>query len=160
PASKKAFEMLADTAVLPVRVRQLAVIALASLDVEAAASQAVELLADIRDGDDPTDLFNAFVERKNGAVVLTKALADRKLPADVAKLGLRTVRATGREQPELIAALTKAGGLTGERRLLSPEEKKQFLSDVFKQGDPVRGEVVFRRKDQICLKCHAVAGAG
>jgi putative heme-binding domain-containing protein len=159
PASKTAFEELADAG-QPGRVRRLAVIALAALDVEAAAQRAVDVLADAGDGDDPTDLFNAFVERKNGSAVLTKALADRKLPADVAKLGLRTVRATGRDQPELIAALTKAGGLTAERRLLSPEEKKQFLTDVYKQGDPVRGEVVFRRKDQICLKCHAVAGAG
>jgi putative heme-binding domain-containing protein len=159
PASKSAFEELADAA-QPLRVRRLAVIALASLDVEAAAKRAIQVLADTPDGDDPTDLFNAFVERKNGIAGLTKALTDHKLPADVARLGLRTVRASGRDQPELIAALTMAGGLTGERRLLSTEEKKQLLTDVFKQGDPARGEMVFRRKDQVCLKCHAIAGAG
>jgi putative heme-binding domain-containing protein len=27
-------------------------------------------------------------------------------------------------------------------------------------GDPARGETVFRRKDQLCLKCHAIGGAG
>ncbi len=29
-----------------------------------------------------------------------------------------------------------------------------------KLGDAARGEAVFRRKDQLCLKCHAIAGAG
>jgi putative heme-binding domain-containing protein len=159
PASKNAFEELADPT-QPLRVRRLAVIALAPLDVEGAAKRAVDVLADARDGDDPTDLFNAFVERKNGLAVLTKALADRKLPADVAKLGLRTVRASGRDQPELIAALTKAGGLTGGPRVLNPQEMQQMIADVARQGDAARGEVVFRRKDQICLKCHAIAGAG
>ncbi|TMQ32156.1 MAG: hypothetical protein E6K70_20100 [Planctomycetota bacterium] len=28
------------------------------------------------------------------------------------------------------------------------------------RGDPAHGEIVFRRKDLACLKCHAIAGAG
>jgi putative heme-binding domain-containing protein len=31
---------------------------------------------------------------------------------------------------------------------------------VAKLGDAARGEAVFRRKDQLCLKCHAIGGAG
>jgi putative heme-binding domain-containing protein len=31
---------------------------------------------------------------------------------------------------------------------------------VAKLGDAARGEAVFRRKDQVCLKCHAIGGAG
>jgi putative heme-binding domain-containing protein len=37
---------------------------------------------------------------------------------------------------------------------------QQIVADVARFGDPVRGEAVFRRKDQLCLKCHAIAGAG
>jgi putative heme-binding domain-containing protein len=37
---------------------------------------------------------------------------------------------------------------------------RQFVADVAKQGDASRGETVFRRADQLCLKCHAIAGAG
>src|SRR5207237_9957616 len=29
-----------------------------------------------------------------------------------------------------------------------------------KNGSAARGEAVYRRKDQACLKCHAIAGAG
>jgi putative heme-binding domain-containing protein len=35
-----------------------------------------------------------------------------------------------------------------------------MVEDVRKLGDPARGEVVYRRKDMACLKCHAIAGAG
>ena len=36
----------------------------------------------------------------------------------------------------------------------------RLLADVARQGDPARGEAIFRRKDLTCLKCHAIAGAG
>ena len=36
----------------------------------------------------------------------------------------------------------------------------QLLADVARQGDPARGEQVYRRKDLTCQKCHAIAGAG
>jgi putative heme-binding domain-containing protein len=35
-----------------------------------------------------------------------------------------------------------------------------MVADVARLGDPVRGEAVFRRKDQVCLKCHGIGGAG
>ena len=57
-------------------------------------------------------MFVAFLERKNGAAVLAKALAGKKLPADVAKVGVR-VGAAPRwpTTPALVEALTKAGNL-------------------------------------------------
>jgi putative heme-binding domain-containing protein len=70
------------------------------------------------------------------------------------------VRTSGREAPELLDALTKAGGLTFGVRKLTPEGLRQMAADVGRLGEPARGELVFRRKDQLCLKCHAVGGAG
>jgi putative heme-binding domain-containing protein len=35
-----------------------------------------------------------------------------------------------------------------------------FMADVQKHGNAVRGEAIYRRRDQSCLKCHAIAGAG
>jgi putative heme-binding domain-containing protein len=159
PASKEALTQLSGAeAALGVRLQ--AVMSLASLDVDAAARRAVEVLAALQADTDPTPVYAAFVQRKNGGAVLAKALADKKLSADVAKLGIRAVRATGRDDPALVEALTKAGGLTAGLRVLGPEEMKQMVADVARLGDPARGEAVFRRKDQACLKCHAVAGAG
>jgi putative heme-binding domain-containing protein len=159
PASRSALAELAG-ADKPPALRMKAVIALASLDLDAAAARAAEVLATAGAGADPTDLFATFLERKNGAAALTKALTGKKLPADVAKVGVRTVRTSAREAPALVEALTKAGGLGTGPRQLSEAEMKRLVEEVARNGDPARGEKVFRRADMLCLKCHAIAGAG
>jgi putative heme-binding domain-containing protein len=143
----------------PPEVRRLAVGALAAVDPGAAARRAVDLLA-MEGAPDPADVFNAFLRQKTGPDALATALQERKLPADVAKIGVRTVRSSGRDAPALVTALTKAGGLTGGPRQLTDAEMRQMVADVRQLGDPARGEAIFRRKELSCLKCHAIAGAG
>jgi putative heme-binding domain-containing protein len=159
PASRDTLEELSGADYLPV-VRRLAVMALASLDVNAAAARAVDLLSTATSNEDAAEIFTAFLEQKGGTTGLVAALMDHKLPEDAAKIGVRIARESGRDVNLLIDALTKAGGLENKKRTLTAEEMKQFVADVAKLGDPARGEVVFRRKDQICLKCHAIGGAG
>ncbi|HEY1861196.1 MAG TPA: HEAT repeat domain-containing protein, partial [Gemmataceae bacterium] len=144
----------------PAGVRRMAISALASLDAKAASAKAVELLASTQAGEDSAELFSAFLDQKEGASALTAALADHRLPEDVAKIGVRTAHESGREVAALVDALNKAGGLENKRRKMTAEETQQFVGDVVKLGDAARGEAVFRRKDQVCLKCHAIAGAG
>jgi putative heme-binding domain-containing protein len=157
--SRAALEELCNST-QPAEIRRLAVIALASVDVKAAAAKAVELLAAGPSADAAVELFAAFQEQKEGAAALVAALAEHKLPEDTAKVGVRTARETGRDVTALVDALNKAGGLSGKARKFTTEETKQFVADVAKLGDPTRGEAVFRRKDQVCLKCHAIGGAG
>jgi putative heme-binding domain-containing protein len=78
----------------------------------------------------------------------------------VAKVGVRTVRTSGRPAGGLLDALTMAGKLTFGARTLSDRELKDTIADVARLGDAVRGERVFRRPDQLCLRCHAIGGAG
>jgi len=157
--SKEAFLHL-SAADQPSHLRLQAVVALALLDPEAAAPPAVEVLSSLKPTDDPTDVFTAFVQRKNGPELLTKALPDKKLPADVARIGHRAVRASGRDYPVLIAALTKAGGLTNVNHTLTADEMDKMVADVRKSGDAAKGEAIYRRKDLSCMKCHAIAGSG
>jgi putative heme-binding domain-containing protein len=156
PASRETLEELAQ-ATHPAPVRQMAVVALTSLDPRAATAPALAVLAS---GGDAGEVFTAFLQHKNGATLLARALADNSLPPDVAKAGIRTVRASGRDHPELVQALTKAGKLTTGPRTLNPEEMQQLVADVAQHGNAARGEAIFRRSDQQCLKCHAIAGAG
>jgi putative heme-binding domain-containing protein len=142
----------------PPAVRSRAVIALAALDPGAAARPAVEVLT--QPGGNPALIFAAFVQRKDGVGPLTAALAGHKLSADVAKLGVRAVRASGREHPALVDVLNKAGGLATGPRVFSWEEVGQLVAAGAGHGDPARGEAVYRRKDLQCMKCHAIAGAG
>ncbi len=154
----------ASTAGLSTR-RRLALIALVQLDAKAAARHASALFASgggQPSGDDSTaaSLFEAFLQRKGGAALLAAALRGQRLPPDIARIGLRMLRSTGRPDEGLAEVLTKAGGLTFGARTLSPQEMQAMIADVARQGDPKRGEAVFRRKDLACLKCHALGGAG
>ena len=142
--------------------RRAVIAPLATLDIPAAAKAAVPLFRDVKDSfaglTEP--LFAAFVGRKGGAAVLAKALADTKLSADVAKVGVRVARTSAAPDQKLIDALTKAGGLTEAKRTLTKAELDQMVADVKAKGDPARGEQVYRRAEMNCLKCHGVAGAG
>ena len=140
--------------------RRAALIALAGVDLEAAAKDAPAVLESLPDGEGAAEVYDAFLERKNGANLLAAALEGRKLSADTAKVGVRAVRISGREAPALTAALTKAGGLKFGAKALTEAEMRAMVADVQKSGDAARGEAIFRRKDQLCMKCHAIAGAG
>ncbi len=144
----------------PMTRRRLALIALVRLDAKAAAARAAAVLADLHNADEAAGIFEAFLQRKGGAALLAAAVRDRKLSADIARIGVRGVRSTGRPDEGLVEALTKAGGLTFGAKTLSPKELQTMMADVTRLGDAARGEVIFRRKDQVCLKCHAIGGAG
>jgi putative heme-binding domain-containing protein len=160
PASKQTIETLCREEKASVSARRLAVISLAALDADAAAKLAVPVLSLSPDGEKAAEVFDAFLQRKNGAEQLAKALAELKLPADVARVGVRSVRSSGRDAGGLVEALTKAGSLTFGPRKLAPKELEQMVADVVRMGDAARGERVYRRKDMLCQKCHAIAGAG
>ena len=158
-AARKTLEDLAREG-QPLAVRTPAVIGMASVDVPAAALRAAELMAANPSEAHAAELFSAFLERKNGPDRLAEALKGRHIPADVAKIGIRTVRASGRDAPRLAAVLGEASGVTPGPRKLTPEQMRRLVEEVAERGDPARGEAVFRRKDQGCLRCHALAGAG
>jgi len=157
PESKQALFLV--TQAMDLTARRLAVAALATLDAPLAAKQAVAFLGMLPPAEVDA-VVAAFVRQKQGADALVKALDGQKLPADVARLAIRAARATGRDEPALVAALGKAGDLDGKPRALTPAEKTAFLDEMAKKSDPARGEAVYRRKDLSCLKCHALGGAG
>jgi putative heme-binding domain-containing protein len=158
---KKSVEALSQIAGEgPPRRRRMALVALVGLDAAAAAGRAADVLAAQTDSEQSADAFEAFLRQKNGADLLAAALKGHKLPADVAKVGVRTARSTGRPVQGLVDELARAGGLTFGARKLTPRELQEMVADVARRGDAARGEAVFRRKDQVCLKCHAIGGAG
>ena len=44
--------------------------------------------------------------------------------------------------------------------MLSDAELKQLAGTVMAEGDPARGETIFRRKELSCVTCHAIGGVG
>jgi putative heme-binding domain-containing protein len=148
------------SAELPAEIRRMAVIALTGLNLDLATAKAVEFLEGSKPSAELSEVYSAFLQRKGGSKLLAKALTQKKLPAEVAKLGIRAIRSSVQDAPELILALTHSGGLGEAKRDLTPKELQETVADVQKQGDPVRGEAIYRRKDMSCLKCHAIGGAG
>jgi putative heme-binding domain-containing protein len=159
PESRDVLESLAR-ADGPRRTHLLAIGALGILDAKAGAELAVDQLAHAKDQGEAEDLIGPLLQLKAGPQTLVSALAGKTLDADAAKLAVRVARASGREEPKLIDALTKAGGLSAASQAPTPEQMKALVAEVSSQGDAARGESVFRRKDMACLKCHAIAGAG
>lgn len=140
--------------------RRAAVESLTALDLSAAAPRAMEVLRAPSAPEDVTAIVSAFLGRRDGANALAKVLADAKLPEDSARLALRALRGSGRNEPALGEALVKASGITPGPRALSPAEMQKTMADVMRLGDPGRGEAIFRRSELNCLNCHAISGAG
>jgi putative heme-binding domain-containing protein len=57
-------------------------------------------------------------------------------------------------------ALAQAGGLEDESKNLAQAEIQQMVASVRQNGDPVRGEQLYRRSDMACAACHAIGGVG
>jgi putative heme-binding domain-containing protein len=110
-------------------------------------------------------LLAAVVSRPEAAQQLAAELERRsaeniRIPADAAVLGLRAIRSSGQRFEALEQALAKAGGVSSEPKVLSVEEMRALVEQVAAQGDPHRGEVIYRRQELACQACHAVGDAG
>jgi putative heme-binding domain-containing protein len=165
PEAKATIETLCATD-RPEPVRLFAIAALARIDTAAAAARAAEVLATVpaapstTEGKLPTQMLDALLDRRDGPAKLAAAIEARPPSADVAKMFLRHMYATGRTEPAVADTLTKAAGIAANPPPPSQEEIVKLAAEVVAKGDPARGEAVFRRTDIACMKCHAVAKAG
>jgi putative heme-binding domain-containing protein len=160
---RRAIEALADRGT-SAEIQATALAALEEIDPNAAAGRIAAWLArlPVDRADDAYRVLAAVLVRRGGPAILASTMGQGSvvLSPDLAKLCIRQVRASGRDEPGLVAALTKAGKLDSTAKALSAPEMAQLLADVARIGDAARGEQVFRRKDLTCQKCHAIAGAG
>ena len=156
-AKSIALDLLADTQ--PFSNRALAVATLSGLDLSASAAAAAVVLKSAKPEDDPSPIIDALLDREGGAAALGEALKSAPLPQDVAKLSLRRVYAAGRSDAALIDVLAPQAGVSAKPVKLSKEEIAALASKA-ENGDAARGELVFRRGDLSCMKCHAVSKAG
>ncbi len=140
--------------------RRQAVVALAGLDLNSVREPAVQLLNDLTDANEAVELWRSLLAVKGASAALTRALPKTGLSPVMAKAGLRAAREGGRNEPDLLFALSRGADLEGEGQALSDAEIKSLVAAVLKDGDAARGQLVFRRKDTACTLCHAIGGAG
>jgi putative heme-binding domain-containing protein len=144
----------------PLPVRQQAAQALAALDLAKSVPLILEVLRDTREEAQALTFWRGLLSTRGAAPVFARALADGRLPASVAQAGLRAAREGGRSEPDLVLALARSGSLDGAEEELTPAEMQQLAGRVIKEGDPFRGELVYRRAELACVSCHAIGGAG
>jgi putative heme-binding domain-containing protein len=141
-------------------VRRTAVVALAAVDLKAAADPAVQTALQLTTEPESLAFWRALLNIKGSAPILTRTLPKSGIPAVVAKAGMRAARESGRNEPDLILALTRGADLAEGEIALSESELKAMAAEVLKKGDPRRGEEVYRRPMLGCVSCHAIGGAG
>jgi putative heme-binding domain-containing protein len=144
----------------PAQVRAAAVAAISSVDVALAARLAAEQMAGLASEAEMTDFVLPIVNRQGGAKLLAEALAKVSLEVDPAKLAHRALSATGHAEPELIAVLNRAIGITASQIEYSPELVERLAAAASSNGDALRGRQVFLSKLANCTACHKVAGQG
>jgi len=140
--------------------RRAAAQGMLSLDPVAGTKLAIEVLSAAQSSDDSQALWTSLWQNKSAPESLPAALANVRLPADVAKLGIRSARISGRELSGPIAAISAAGGLNAPLAEIPRDELDRLVKLVRETGNPQRGEAVFRRTETLCLRCHAISGAG
>src|SRR5439155_11773582 len=120
----------------PFEIRRQAVLALAALDLNRAAPLAVAVAAAITDENDALELWRSALAVKGAAAALSRSLPASGFPVPAARAGLRAAREGGRNEPELVLALTRSAGLEDADLTLTPAEIQQMDAAVATQGDP------------------------
>ena len=106
------------------------------------------------------DALAAVLRNKRGSVVLTGLLANITITADVAKTAVRTAqRATG-DNSSLIDGLRRAGKIADAGWKYSEQLVQELAVAALNNGDPHKGQEIFRRASLQCMLCHAIGGAG
>jgi len=139
-------------------VRQQAAVALAATDLNASMPQIVAVLNGATSEEESLALWRALLSVKNAPAAITRGIAKENLPETVARAGVRVAREGGRNEPDLVLALNRAAGLSGEPNIT--DEEIHQIAYVVTKADPVRGEKIYRRKELGCVLCHAIGGAG
>ncbi|MGV3774641.1 MAG: PVC-type heme-binding CxxCH protein [Verrucomicrobiales bacterium] len=159
---KEAVEGLAKMAAAgqELAVRQRAVKALAPLDLNTALPLAIEVLSETEKENEALDLWRSLLSNKGAAPALAQALPKGGLPENMARTGLRVAREGGRNEPNLVLALARSIEGEGDSKTLNPAELQQLVAFIQKEGNPTRGEAIYRRMELGCVSCHSIGGVG
>jgi putative heme-binding domain-containing protein len=140
-------------------VRREAVVALAGTDLAQALPDIFNVLTATTAEADATALWRALLSIRNAGTRLAAEVPKTKLPAEVARSGLRPAREGGQNQA-LVQALMKAAGLTFSDVQLTAAELQALARQAATSGDAALGERIYRRPELACVACHAIGGAG
>jgi putative heme-binding domain-containing protein len=141
-------------------IRRQAAATLAAVDLGQAVPRVVEIAKVTTDETAALELWRGVLAVKGASQALRDALPEKSLPEAAAKAGMRSAREGGRNDLDLVVAFAKAGGVAADTTALTAEVIMDLATKATAQGDPVRGEFVYRRAELACMTCHSIGGAG
>ncbi len=140
--------------------RRMAVAALAGLDVGAALPSIVDVAKTPLDEAGALEFWRSVLAVKGSGKRIAEALPEEGLNPVVARAGMRAAREGGRNELDLVLALSKGAGLGGDAGSASAGVIRELAAKASASGDPRRGEQIYRRTDLACVSCHAIGGVG
>jgi putative heme-binding domain-containing protein len=149
-------ELCADSQ--PPMLRRKAASALASLDLQRSLAAVANVLNDQTTDADALETWRGLFSGKDAPNILATSLP-RNLPPVISKSGLRAARELGKRGEKLVAFLAPLTGETAPSPT-APTDWAAIAAIVKRDGDPARGEEIYRRTALACVTCHAIGGAG
>jgi putative heme-binding domain-containing protein len=139
--------------------RYYSIFGILETNAEQAAEYATGLFAQNLEQVDPIPLVQAFIGRSNGSTVLAKALAGQTIDLTVRDKVAEYHRKSGQLSKPL-ERLFRPSLPKSLSAILLRENRQALASEVDRLGDPVRGELVYRRQALACASCHAIGNVG
>ncbi|MGK6352826.1 PVC-type heme-binding CxxCH protein [Parapedobacter sp. DT-150] len=154
----------------PLDLRLIAISQLAHLNAPVAAKMGVELLNQLDKPEQARGVFDAFLADGGRTNALANVLINTRIPKEVAVTARQHLQSAipgdRREADDvklLVKGLEASGGVLPAERMpqdLDPNQIKDLASEAQKSGNPVQGELIFRKRELACMSCHAIGGAG
>lgn len=138
-------------------IRRESTVALARVDQSAAIKAFFELQSNEISEPESLGLWRGMLNIRGLGKKLASRVGDVKLAETAIEAGVKATKDGGRKEPELVAALTP---LMKMEKVVFTTEFMQGIAAQVPMGDPVKGELVYRRQDLQCATCHAIGGVG
>jgi putative heme-binding domain-containing protein len=144
----------------PVEIRRAAVSALAAINLNRSVPQIVDVLISTTSEDEALNLWRSLLNVRGAGLAIARGLPKTGLPNVTARTGLRAAQEGGRKETELVAALSVSAAPDLSASDITPDVLKQLAAQALQNGNPARGELVYRRAQLACVTCHSIGGAG
>ena len=141
-------------------IQRQAIVQLAALNPQGAAKPFYQSLAGLQEEKDLVNFWRKVLVKKGTGKILAKHIPTTGITEAVALAGLTAARDAGRNEPDLIAAISPYAKVTPQAPELTPARVAELIDLVEHNGHPARGEAVYSREDMQCITCHAIGGVG
>jgi putative heme-binding domain-containing protein len=140
-------------------IRRRALVALAQFDVKRALDNLAKTFSENATETDLLATWRELMKVKGFAEAIARTLP-KDLPKPAATTGLRAARELGKKGEALSNAFASIAGVATTTTPSNAADYTAMAESVKKDGDPARGELIYRRATLGCVTCHAIGGAG